>query len=125
MGVLWFACREGPDWAGADGLRQDGRLRAADHPGAAQAGQAPGVVRLRAVAYKVAKSLDKSSPCSTVLVFFFSPREKILRLVYCNHEGVCLFRELAFQIGQQFEALGSAIGLSCTVVSDFVTIYYK
>lgn len=35
-----------------------------------------------------------------------------------------MFRELAIQIAEQFEALGSSIGVKCAVVSFFVFAYY-
>jgi hypothetical protein len=35
------------------------------------------------------------------------------------------FRELAIQIAEQFEALGSAIGLVCSVVSGFAPVDYS
>lgn len=49
--VLACACREGRDRAGADGVGEDGRVRASDRAGAAPASTP--VLRLRDVAEKV------------------------------------------------------------------------
>jgi len=59
------------------------------------------------------------SPTRSVHYFFLNWQFIFLTVYNCSllNVGLCCSRELAIQIAEQFEALGSAIGLVCSVVS--------
>jgi hypothetical protein len=97
---------EGPDHAGADRVREDGHIHAAHSAEAAE--QPPGravFLRLRALANEVG-------------LIYQSITSFRGHISISNLECTWLFiRELMIQIVEQFEALGSTIGLRYSVVS--------